>query len=1311
MIFKNNLRDLQKVFMLVNTQIGPYKIVEQVGAGGMAAVYRARQASVDRDVAIKVILKGIAGDPAAVQRFQREAKLIARLEHPHIVPVYDFDGTHEPPYIVMRYLDNGTLKDVMARELLPHNEIVHLIQQICSALDYAHRQGIIHRDIKPSNILIDRDGNAFVSDLGLGRLTGREERGKKITETGVIMGTPDYMSPDQANGIDDIDHRTDIYALGVILFEMLTGVLPFRASSQVMLLLEHIQAPVPSVLTYQPDLPEAINIVLQRALAKDRTQRYQTAIELSQAVSGALGVTSTGIVVRLRQAASTTVILRQATPSEQNKTVTVLYANTVEYEEIVAERHGDEAARRELTVFWTAVEGIVEEFGGQIFSRTDHDLLALWGADTAREDDAERAIRAALAMQTALRELGATFLEKEESLPLNIGIHRGLALLTPGEKSGTFSATGATIGLVSRLTQGAEGAVLITHEVFRQILGVFDILEDEPLKMRGRTDKVKTYRVLVAKARAFRMVLRGVEGVETPMVGREAEFKKLQKAFLMALEDRETQVATVVSDVGVGKSRLLYEFEKWAELRPEEYRIFSGRATPAMSLRPYAFVRDIIAFRFEVLEDDAPGVALNKIETGLEVLIGKNDEMAHFIAYLAGIDVSDSPSVKGILSDAQETIRRARQAFIEFITVMARAQPVVLELEDIHHADDASLDLLNDIFNADDNRHLLVIGCARPSLYERRPTWGSGQPFHTRIDLQPLDKRDSRDLALDILQKVADVPKNLRDLLVERAEGNPLYMEELVKMLLNDRVLIKDSDEHWHAETDRLEALSVPSTLSGLLETRLDTLLYPEKLTLQRASVVGRIFYNTALQEIDDSDDTHVHDVPDVLAKLVERGFIYKRETSSFSGSVEYIFASAMLRDTLYDRLLERQRRIYHIGSATWLGGLEHAEAYLPLIAEHFEKAGDTVQASAFLQRAGERAAHRGAYSDAAAFYQRALAHQPATANPVARLPLLLALGEAVNQQGDVAVARTVLTEALALSRVRANPETLTNTLYQLSLTETTYGDYPAALASLNEALSLARAGDNPQILANVLYGLANTHYRIGNQAEGIEAAKECIDLCDSTGNNVLRMYALNRLGTLIYILGSAKSDTSPIYYEQALTLARQIGHRQGELIILSNLGYHAADLEDWTLAIRYTEQALLLARELRYLTGITVAAINLADYWINANTAEKAAPLLREALLTARQMASPSWLVSTVGSAGWLKLTQKNIAGGLRLIGLLAAHPARSADAEVDINRHLTYARETLALSDTEIEVGMSTGKRLDLESVVNELLREFES
>ncbi len=1306
--------------MTIPARFGSYEIVEEIGKGGMAAVYRARQQSVDRDVAIKVILKGIAGDPAAVQRFQREAKLIARLEHPHILPVYDFDGSHEPPYIVMRYLDGGTLKDVMAQGLLPHNEVVYLMQQICSALDYAHRQGIIHRDIKPSNILIDREGNAFVSDLGLARLTATERGAKNITETGAIMGTPDYMSPEQAMGADDIDQRTDIYALGVMLFEMLTGQLPFDAPSGMQMLMQHMQSPVPSALLFQPELPEAIEEVLQKVLAKNRDDRYQSAVELSGVVAAALGVTTTGSVVRLREAAGTSIIRRrgkqnqtdsQATPSEQNKTVTVLYASAVEYGEIIAESNGDEAARRALAALWTALERITGEFGGQVFSRTEHELLALWGADSAREDDAEQAIRAALALQTALRELGAVFIAEDEPLPLNMGIHRGLTLLTPGEKSGTFSASGATITLANRLMQNAEGVILITHEVFRQVLGVFDMQEDEPLKLRGRAEKINTYRITAAKARAFRVVLRGVEGIETLLVGRDAEFKHLQKAFLTAFEDSETQVVTVVSEPGIGKSRLLYEFDKWAELRPELYRVFNGRATPAMTQRPYALIRDIISTRFEVLDDDSAAVALHKIETGTADLIGKNAEIAHFIAYLAGMEVADSPYLKGILSDAQETSRRARQAFIKLIMTLAKIQPVLLELEDFHYADEASLDLLTDLFAADENLQLLVVVCTRPALYDRRPSWGSGQRFHTRVDLKPLDKRDSRDLALAILQKVTDVPKTLRDILVERAEGNPLYMEELVKTLIDDRVIIKESEEVWRVEIERLGALNVPTTLSGLLEARFDTLLHPEKLTLQRASVIGRLFYDTALQTIDAIDDTHLRDLPDILAKLVERSFVYKRETSAFADSVEYIFASAMLRDTLYDRLLERQLRVYHTGSAAWLANLERATDYLPLIAEHFEKAGDTQQAAAFLQQAGDNGVRRGAYQEAIGFYQRAVAYLLEDADPIAKLSVLLGLGEAHNRQGDISTLRPILTEALPLARTVDDPELLANTLYQLSLMETTYGDYPAALAYLNEALPLARAGTDAKTLANVLYGLANTSLRIGNYTEGVLAAEECIALCEKTGDDVLRIYALNRLATLKDRPGTTGYDPQANHghYEVGLALARRLGHRAGEQTILSNLGASAAYQEDWQQAIHYSQQALQLAREMDDRQGVVVAGLNLGEYHLKLEQPDKAVPLLHEALSAAQGLAVPALLVSVTSIIAALKLVQGKLAEGLALFEFVQSHPAATSEEHMVADHWLQYAREKFNMSDAEIEAGLEAGKALDLDTVVAHLLQEL--
>ncbi len=1303
---------------LVGERLGPYEILEEIGKGGMATVYRARQTSVDRDVAIKVIHRNLVHTPSAVQRFQREAKLIARLEHPHILPIYDFDGAHEPPYIVMRYLDGGTLRDVMSKGALPHSEIVFVLRQVCSALDYAHRQGIIHRDIKPSNILIDREGNAFVNDLGIARMLENDSLGGDLTETNMVMGTPEYMSPQQAMDDPDLDHRTDIYALGVMLFEMLTGQLPYRAASNMKVVSMHIMNPIPSARAVNDMLPELVDEVIRTAMAKEPKDRYATAIEFGQAAATALGVTIAESSTWRPGVTALSIIRRLGgkpeTPTpqavEQNKLVTVLYANAAEYAEIVEDSAGVEAARQAMHTLWLTLERVILDRGGEVFARTDSDLLALWGAGAAKEDDAENAIRAALAMQAGLWEVGGEYLTAEDLLPLNIGIHSGMALIGPGDAAGTSTASGATVSLANRLMQNAEGSILISHEVYRQVLGVFNCTPDEPLRVRGRAEQIACYRVIAAKPRAFRAQPRGIEGIDTQMIGRQAEFEHLQKAFLSAVEEGETRVVTVVSEAGIGKSRLLYEFDQWADLRPEQYYIFYGRAVSGARQRPYGLIRDIVAFRFEIRDDDAPAVVLNKLETGVDELVGANVEMAHLIGHLCGFDVTESPVVKPLAGDPQGLNARTRGEFVRLFAALAKAGPSVMLLEDIHHADDASLDLLNDLFQADSNLHLLVVATARPELYTQRPGWGSGQRFHTRLELRPLDKRDSRDLVREILQRVADVPKTLRDLLVERAEGNPHYLEELVKMLLDDHVIVKENGGQWRVEESRLGALSVPATLHGLLQARLDTLLYPEKLTLQRAAVFGRIFYDKVLVAMDVLDEAHVADLPEALNKLAARGFILRRETSAYAGSTEYIFSQAMLRDAIYERLLQRQLKVYHTAAGDWLAGLERASEHLPLIAEHFEKAGDLKRAADYLQRAGDALLRRGHYRESADQYQRALklldeTEADSESSPQARLGLLVKLGEATNSQGELGAATGILADAERLAEQLGDSKTLAVIRYQQSLVETARGNYSAALTLLDEALPLARQTDDGATLAKVLYGLATTHFRTGNHTAARAAGEECLVMAKALGDEVLQMLAHNRLGTVLSwidrIIGLG-------HYHSALDLARRIGHRNGEQMVLSNLGFDAGQNANWAEAIRYSEEGLRLAREDHNLFAITISALNLASYYLQADQPDQARAMLRESLLAAQQMGSDTGLIGAVQSAAEIRLYEGDIEGGLRLFGLARYHPASAADLLEDQTRALEHWQGKLGLSAVQIEAGLEAGRELELAAVVAELLEE---
>jgi len=254
-------------------RIGRYEIRKLLGRGGQASVYLAYDPVMQREVAIKVLPAALAEDEQARERFEREAHTIASLEHPAIVPVYDFGAFEDGLYIVMRLMKGGTLSDRLKQGPLNPEAIARILRNVASALDAAHARGIVHRDIKPANILFDEYGTAYLSDFGIARLNNA---GASLTGS-MIVGTPYYMSPEQISGEKALDGRSDVYALGALLFQMLTGHVPYEGETPAQAILKHLQEPVPKLAEYRPDLPEVYQKIIDRAMAKDREQRYPTA--------------------------------------------------------------------------------------------------------------------------------------------------------------------------------------------------------------------------------------------------------------------------------------------------------------------------------------------------------------------------------------------------------------------------------------------------------------------------------------------------------------------------------------------------------------------------------------------------------------------------------------------------------------------------------------------------------------------------------------------------------------------------------------------------------------------------------------------------------------------------------------------------------------------------------------------------------------------------------------------------------------------------------------------------------------------------
>jgi serine/threonine-protein kinase len=273
-----------EVSFMIPQKIGRYELIGELGRGGMATVYRAHDPRFKRDVAVKLMPAALLSDATFRARFEREAQTIAALEHPAIVPVYDFGEEDDQPYLVMRYMPGGSLADKLAHGPLPPSDASHIIARLSSALDQVHGRGIIHRDLKPANILFDQYGEAYLSDFGIARLT---ESTTSLTGDSIV-GTPAYMSPEQARGETDIDGRSDLYALGVILFQMLTGRQPYEAPTPIAVAMKHITDPVPQLTRTRPDFPVSYDRVIESAMAKSREDRFPTGSDLFTAFERAM---------------------------------------------------------------------------------------------------------------------------------------------------------------------------------------------------------------------------------------------------------------------------------------------------------------------------------------------------------------------------------------------------------------------------------------------------------------------------------------------------------------------------------------------------------------------------------------------------------------------------------------------------------------------------------------------------------------------------------------------------------------------------------------------------------------------------------------------------------------------------------------------------------------------------------------------------------------------------------------------------------------------------------------------------------------
>jgi ABC-type oligopeptide transport system substrate-binding subunit/class 3 adenylate cyclase len=700
---------------------------------------------------------------------------------------------------------------------------------------------------------------------------------------------------------------------------------------------------------------------------------------------------------------------------DERKQVTVMFADIAGFSSLAAKQDPEEV-RELVNACFDHMVPVIEKHHGTVEKFIGDEIMAIFGAPVAHENDPERALRTALGMREALGRFNA---ENKFKLGMRIGISTGLVVAGGIGSQGRqqYGVTGEAVNLAKRLQELAPvDGVLISNETYRHVRGEFKVQPQKSVQVKGKSEPVQTYLVQRIKPRAFRMEPRGLEGIETRMVGREAELLTLQNIFWDAMEDAEIRIVTVVGEAGVGKSRLLYEFEKWIELLEEEIWYFKGWATEGLQASSYSAMRSMLALRFDILESDNGVAVRDKIRNGMAPALSR--DQADLVGRLIGFDLQASQNLQNAL-ESERFREQALAGMVDYFKSMAQ-EPTVILLEDMHWADDSSLDLVDQLTTALPEAHLLIVCLARPALFERRPNWGEGQEAHTCLELKALSRRQSRALVAEILQKADEIPDRLCEMVVEGAEGNPFYVEELIKMLIDDGV-IRDEGEHWQIELERLKQAHVPTTLTGVIQARLDSLPAEERAILQRASVVGRQFWDMALSELvaSEAEGFDKEKLKILLETIRRRELIYRRERSTFADTGEYIFRHSLLRDVTYETVLLKLRKIYHRQVAGWLETVagERVGEYLRLIAGHYELAGDLTKAAEYLLRAGDRARLDYAHQEAIDSYQRALLFQKAENEHAYAARTLMKIGLTYHTAFDYQRSRQAYEEGFALWR------------------------------------------------------------------------------------------------------------------------------------------------------------------------------------------------------------------------------------------------------------------------------------------------------
>jgi class 3 adenylate cyclase/tetratricopeptide (TPR) repeat protein len=696
-----------------------------------------------------------------------------------------------------------------------------------------------------------------------------------------------------------------------------------------------------------------------------------------------------------------------APAGQERRLVTILFADLTGSTGL-GERLDPERLQEVLGTYFQAMREEIEAEGGTVEKFIGDAVMAAFGVPVAHEDDAARALRATLRMRDRLEEVNRVLSERfAVTLQIRTGVNTGEVLAATNPRPGEPMVTGDAVNVAARLEQIAEpGQIVVAERTARAARG-FRYRELGTLDLRGKDEAVEA---VVLEDAAPERPERGVPGLRAPMVGRDQELALLRTIYGRAVAERRPNLVTVYGDPGVGKSRLVREFLAWAQAQDPLPRVVFGRCLPYGEGVTYWPLAEILKAHAGVLDTDSTETVLGKLEASCDQVLEADPTIdaaraCGAIAYTVGLEFPTAPMRE---LDPRQVRAEMHAAWRSFFSSLAIDAPVVAVIEDIHWADPALLDLLEHLAGKVVGRVVLICP-ARPELTERRPGWGGGHRNFSSLAIDPLSTEDSGRL-VRLLLTVDDLPERIRAQILERAEGNPFFLEEIVRHLI-DVGLIHREAERWRASPD-LGAVEIPDTVQGVLAARIDLLEPPDKRALQRAAVVGRVFWPGPVRRLLNGDGPRLDDT---LRHLEDRDLILSRLGSALAGEPEYIFKHVLTRDVAYESLPRRERPPAHAEVATWLEETagDRREEFVELLAYHFTEAvrgidgGEAAGDDGLREKAMQHLlmASRGARRKLALAKAQSLARQGVelARTPVERSEALEALAEALHDdyRGD----------------------------------------------------------------------------------------------------------------------------------------------------------------------------------------------------------------------------------------------------------------------------------------------------------------------